>query len=154
MKSGEETKKETKKESPFFMVRFVKCLGKTTGIIGKVIKILKEQNIELQFDYICGHWLGLDTDCSVTLIKDNANYMVSLFNDGVLSEQFSILPVKEKLWVYAPNKKICGEAYLFFDNQLLTIEGYGTFIRDHILGYTSSDHTQIKEIRATLKAKK
>jgi hypothetical protein len=121
------------------------CLTKTVEIIADMAGILVRQRQELQSDRICGHWLGLDTNHSVTIIRNDDGYLISFFREGHIGEQVQAILYKNEVQIINLPDEVQDTKISLFDNDNRLVVGkYGTFIRDHVLGCTSSGDTRMK----------
>jgi len=134
-----------KKARYSFVMQSLTCLKQAVEIIANMGSMLIKQRQELQSDRICGHWLGLDINCSITVIKDDDGYLISFFHEGHIGEELRAVISENGIQLTSTTEDPQNmEVYLFDSNNRLVIGGYGTFIRDHVLGYTSSNDMRMK----------
>jgi hypothetical protein len=118
------------------------CIKESVALISELVQAVNRRDAELRTDRICGHWLGLDVDCSATVTKEDAGYMVSMFRNHIMIERLPIVSDEGKLRLYDSRQAVSGEVSLFDNNDRLVIGEYGTFIRDHVLGCVSTNDVQ------------
>ena len=130
-------KNKKKKLPPSFIRLTLKCLNEAVELTAYLVETVKKRDEELKSDRICGHWLGLDIDCSATVIKVSTGYMISFFHDGMMTEQLSVVLYEGKLQIAG-----ISDSVFLLDEDRLVIGKNGTYIRDHILGYTSTNSVE------------
>ena len=100
----------------------------------KVSAMVERKLRETLNDRICGHWVRTDIiSYTATIIKNEDDYMVSVFDGNIMVHQTLIVTDGEKLRVKELSAdETSGIVSLMNDGDTLYIRGYGNYVRDHI----------------------
>jgi hypothetical protein len=122
--------------------KLLMCLNAAVYTVSNCVKVinqqagkLKAQDMELEQDFICGHWISQTGNRAATIIKTVICYNVAVFRDGKLEKQFTLFPHHERTFRMCNlSQKMYSPVYLEPDGRRLVMECYGPFVRDHEAG--------------------